>query len=73
MKRMLFACLALFFPWSVFLLEEKFVLAVGAMALQVTIIGWLPITIIAFRHRDNISYFNANSKIKSESVSEKTE
>jgi hypothetical protein len=76
MKRMLFACLALFFPWSVFLVEEKIGLAIAALALQVTIIGWLPMTILAFNHRDNIPYFSKQPqpiKSKSEPASEKTE
>ncbi|MCH9756196.1 MAG: hypothetical protein K0U37_03250 [Gammaproteobacteria bacterium] len=62
MKRILFGFLALFFPWVIFLLEEKVGLAFLAMALQVTIIGWLPMTVLAFNHRDNLSYFQRAPK-----------
>ncbi|MDF1646609.1 MAG: hypothetical protein P1U61_06490 [Legionellaceae bacterium] len=62
MRRILFAFLALFFPWVVFLLEEKIGLAFLAMAFQVTIIGWLPMTILAFNHRDNLSFFKKQQK-----------
>ena len=57
MKGMLFAFLAFFFPWIVFLLEEKLGLAFLAMAFQVTIIGWIPMTMLAYKHRENLSYF----------------
>ena len=64
MRRTLFAILALFCPWVVFLLEEKVGLAFLAMALQVTIIGWLPMTVLAYKHRDNLSYFKKDSNTK---------
>jgi hypothetical protein len=57
MNRLLGKILALFFPWAVFLLEEKFLLAVLALALQVTVVGWLPMTILAFTHLDDIPLF----------------
>ncbi len=62
MKGFLFAILAIFFPWSIFLLEEKLGLAFFSMALQVTLIGWLPMTILAYNHRDNLSYFAKTPK-----------
>ena len=53
MNRLLGKILALFFPWAVFLLAEKFLLALLAIALQVTVIGWLPMTILAFSQLDD--------------------
>ncbi|MDF1677390.1 MAG: hypothetical protein P1U32_01700 [Legionellaceae bacterium] len=62
MKGFLFSILAIFFPWTIFLLEEKIGLAFLAMALQVTIIGWLPMTFLAFNHRSNLSFFEKKAK-----------
>ncbi|MDX2346671.1 MAG: hypothetical protein QNK11_07375 [Legionella sp.] len=57
MRQMLFSFLAIFFPWVIFLLEERIGLAFLSMALQVTIIGWFPMIFLAYSHRENISYF----------------
>ncbi len=42
MKRTLLSLLALFFPWIAFLILEKPIAALGALALQLTFVGWLP-------------------------------
>jgi hypothetical protein len=62
MKGTLFVILAIFFPWVIFLCEEKPGLAFCSMVCQVTIIAWLPMTMLAFKHRDNISYFEKKTK-----------
>ena len=63
MKGFLFAFLAFLFPWVIFLLEEKIGLALLSMAFQVTLIGWLPMTILAYNHRENLSYFTKKPKV----------
>ncbi len=73
MRGILFWILSIFFPWVIFILEEKIGLAFLGMALQVTIIGWLPMTILAFSHRENLSYFskaNKSSKKKKKAESD---
>lgn len=42
MKRTLLSLLALFFPWAAFLILQKPIAALGALALQLTFVGWLP-------------------------------
>jgi hypothetical protein len=54
MKRILLSFLALVFPWVIFLMEGKIGLCIGAMLLQLTFIGWLPMTLVAWRHRANL-------------------
>jgi hypothetical protein len=65
MKRILLSFLALFFPWVIFFMEGKLGLGILAMALQVTFIGWLPMTLVAWRHRANLL---PSSKSKTSSV-----
>lgn len=67
MRGILFWILAVFFPWSIFLLEEKVGLAFLAMALQVTVIGWLPMSILAVSHRGELSYFKKKQKFEKKS------
>lgn len=62
MKGTLFVILALFFPWFVFLCEEKPGLAFFSLVCQVSIVGWIPMTILAFQHRDNVSFFKKNKE-----------
>lgn len=61
MKGFLFWILALFFPWVIFILEEKPLLMLFGMAMQVTIIGWLPMSILAVQHRENVPFFAKNA------------
>ena len=70
MKRILLSLLALFLPWVIFLMEGKPGLCIGAMALQLTVIGWLPMTIVAWKHRANLL---PAPKSKTSHVPEETE
>lgn len=49
MKRILQLFLVVFFPWLVLLINDDPVGAIIAMAMQVTIIGWIPASIWARR------------------------
>ncbi len=69
MKRTLFAFLAFLFPWIIFLLEGNLGLAFFAMACQITLIGWMPMTMLAYKHRENIPFFQRQSSVKSKSKS----
>ena len=45
------------FPWLIFLLEDNLVMALVAIVLQATIIGWIPMIYIALQHKENLPYF----------------
>ena len=49
MKRKFMFFLSLIFPWIVLLINDDLLGALIAIVLQVTIIGWLPATIMAWR------------------------
>ena len=72
--RVLLSLLAIIFPWMVFLLEGDLVLAFFGMALQVSLIGWIPISITAWKHRENFDVFRKNKEVDEPSKpSEKAE
>lgn len=54
MKKTLLSILAIFFPWIVILLEGKFIAAMACLALQLTIIGWIPASIWALKAVKNV-------------------
>jgi len=62
MKRFLLSFLAIVFPWAVFLLEGMLGLAVLAIALQASFIGWIPISVVAWQHRNNFKLTSKKSK-----------
>lgn len=49
MKRILLSFLAIFFPWLVLLIEDDPAGALIALVMQVTLIGWIPASMWAFR------------------------
>ena len=49
MKRKFMFFLSLILPWVVLLINDDLVGAIIAIVLQVTIIGWLPATVMAWR------------------------
>jgi uncharacterized membrane protein YqaE (UPF0057 family) len=49
MKRILLSFLAIFFPWLVLLIKDDPAGAFIALVMQVTIIGWIPACMWAFR------------------------
>lgn len=57
MLRILGLSLSVVCPFLVFLLEGNLTLTIVSMTLQVTVIGWIPMTYLAWKHCDNISYF----------------
>jgi len=51
MKRFLLSLLAIFFPAMIFVLEGRLEFAVFALVMQASVIGWIPISVVAWRHR----------------------
>lgn len=49
MKRFLMSFLAIFFPWLVLLINDDPAGALIALVMQVTLIGWIPASLWAFR------------------------
>lgn len=49
MKRILMSFLAIFFPWLVLLIKDDPAGALIAIVMQVTVIGWIPASMWAFR------------------------
>lgn len=79
MKRFILSFLAIFFPGTIFLLEGRLEFAVFAFTMQASIIGWIPISVVAWRHREALGLKpkqpKASPQEKSsaeESVAEKT-
>jgi|TARA_R110002126_G_scaffold110918_1_gene248441 hypothetical protein len=68
MKRFLLSFLAIFFPGIIFVLEGRLEFAVFAFAMQASVIGWIPISVVAWKHREALGI---NSK-KSEKAEEPT-
>lgn len=52
MKRFFLSFLALFFPWAIFMLENRLELALLGIILQATVIGWIPMSFVAWKHRE---------------------
>lgn len=65
--RVLLSLLAIVFPWVVFLLEGDFILAFFGMALQVSLIGWIPISVTAWKHRENFDVFHKKKEVSKSS------
>jgi uncharacterized membrane protein YqaE (UPF0057 family) len=72
MKRVLLSILAIFFPWIVILLEGRFIASMACLALQLTVIGWIPASIWAFRAVKNI-HLPENNAIDTTQSPEKTQ
>lgn len=51
LKRILFTFLALFFPWTIMLIDDNPGGALLALLMQATLIGWPPATLWALRVR----------------------
>jgi hypothetical protein len=52
MKRFFMSFLAIFLPWAIFIIEGRLELALLAMILQASVIGWIPISFVAWKHRE---------------------
>jgi protein-S-isoprenylcysteine O-methyltransferase Ste14 len=63
MKRILLLLLTIFFPWIAFLINDYPLRALLALVLQVTIIGWMPVSIWAWRSMPQ-SWIEKKKKIK---------
>lgn len=72
MKRILLSILAIFFPWIVILFDGKFIASMACLALQLTIIGWIPASIWAFKVAKNI-HLPENNDIDSTQSTMKTQ
>lgn len=55
MKRILLSILAIFFPWTIILFDGQPIGAIGALALQLTLIGWIPASIWAWKVAQRLS------------------
>jgi len=62
MKRFFLSFLAIFFPWTIFVLEGRLEFAVLALILQGSVIGWIPISIVAWKHREALGIRSKKSK-----------
>ena len=69
MKRFLLSFLAIFFPGMIFVLEGRLGFAVFAFTMQASIIGWIPISVLAWRHREALGLKQKKSK-KSQELDE---
>lgn len=72
MKKVLLSILAIFFPWIVILLEGKFIGAMACLALQLTVIGWIPASIWALKAAKNVQ-LPENNDIDSTQSTNKTQ
>ncbi len=70
MKRILLSILAIFFPWMVILIEGKFIAAMACLALQLTVIGWIPASMWAFKTAKNIQLPENNDINTTQSAAE---
>ncbi|MDF1827290.1 MAG: hypothetical protein P1U39_03325 [Legionellaceae bacterium] len=73
MKRFLLSFLAIFFPGTIFLLEGRLEFAVFAFTMQASIIGWIPISVVAWRHREALGLKPKQSKQSKAEVKADTE
>lgn len=71
MKRTLLLVVALFFPWITFLVIEKPLSALAALALQLTFVGWLPASIWAWAEIKR--FYAMNPMVTSSQAIPKTE
>lgn len=63
LKRILWYFLAIFFPWLVFFIEDRPILAILVLFLQASLIAWIPVSIWAI-HLININEFPQKKKTK---------
>mgnify|MGYP003126537172 CR=1 FL=1 len=64
MKKFFLSWLAIFFPGVIFMLEGRLEFAVFALAMQASIIGWIPISIVAWKHRKALDVQSKSSNQK---------
>jgi len=62
MKRFILSFLAIFFPGIIFVLEGRLEFAVFAFAMQASVIGWIPISVVAWRHREALGLESKKEK-----------
>lgn len=62
MKRFILSFLAIFFPGIIFVLEGRLEFAVFAFAMQASVIGWIPISVVAWKHREALGLDSKNKK-----------
>jgi len=62
MKKFLLSFLAIFFPGIIFVLEGRLGFAVFAFAMQASVIGWIPISVVAWRHREALGVHSKKNK-----------
>ncbi|MDF1683961.1 MAG: hypothetical protein P1U36_04805 [Legionellaceae bacterium] len=70
MKKFLLSFLAIFFPGIIFVLEGRLEFAVFAFAMQASVIGWIPISVVAWRHREAFGINSKTTKPSEHSVQE---
>ena len=72
MKRFILSFLAIFFPGTIFLLEGRLEFAVFAFTMQASIIGWIPISVVAWRHREALGLKTKQPKASVKAHTEET-
>jgi membrane protein implicated in regulation of membrane protease activity len=70
MKKFLLSFLAIFFPGIIFVLEGRLEFAVFAFAMQASVIGWIPISVVAWRHREAFGVYSKKAKKTTSSSSD---
>lgn len=70
MKKFLLSFLAIFFPGFIFVFEGRLEFAVFAFVMQASVIGWIPISVIAWRHREALGIHSNKSKQAEEPAQE---
>jgi len=62
MKRFILSFLAIFFPGMIFVLEGRLEFAVFAFVMQASVIGWIPVSVVAWRHREALGLDSKKEK-----------
>lgn len=71
MKRFILSFFAIFFPGVIFLLEGRLEFAVFAFAMQASVIGWIPISVVAWKHRAALGLDSKKEKKEEQSNASK--
>jgi hypothetical protein len=71
MKRFILSFLAIFFPGIIFVLEGRLEFSVFAFAMQASVIGWIPISVVAWRHREALGLESKKEKKEEQSNASK--
>ena len=62
MKRFILSFLAIVFPGIIFVLEGRLEFAVFAFTMQASVIGWIPISVVAWKHREALGLDSKKKK-----------